>query len=83
MCTANDLMTELATKTQRAVEVYIYTFFNFGAGVLYVQSHAPAALPPGKTRYPLWRRLGGPQGRYGQVWNKSLHRDSIYWQSSP
>jgi len=20
-------------------------------------------LPPGKTRYPLYRRLGGPQGR--------------------
>jgi len=27
------------------------------------QRHAPAALPPGKTRYPLYRRLGGPQGR--------------------
>jgi hypothetical protein len=24
-------------------------------------------LPSGKTRYPLYRRLGGPQGRYGQV----------------
>jgi hypothetical protein len=23
------------------------------------------ALPPGKTRYPLYRRLGGPQGRSG------------------
>jgi len=31
------------------------------------QRHAPAALPPGKTRYPLCRRLGGPQGRTGQV----------------
>ena len=31
------------------------------------QSHSPAALPPGKTRYPLYRRLGGPQGRSGQV----------------
>jgi hypothetical protein len=29
--------------------------------------HAPAALPPGKTRYPLYRRLGGPQGRSGRV----------------
>ena len=27
------------------------------------QHHSPAALPPGKTRYPLYRRLGGPQGR--------------------
>jgi hypothetical protein len=35
------------------------------------QSHAPAALPPGKTRYPLYRRLGGPQGRSG-VCGKSL-----------
>jgi hypothetical protein len=24
-------------------------------------------LPPGKTRYPLYRRLGRPQGRSGQV----------------
>jgi len=25
------------------------------------------SLPPGKTWYPLYRRLGGPQGRSGQV----------------
>ena len=31
------------------------------------QHHAPAALPPGKTRYPLYRGLGGPQGRSGRV----------------
>ena len=31
------------------------------------QRHAPAILPPGKTRYPLYRRLGGPQGRSGRV----------------
>ena len=31
------------------------------------QHHTPAALPPGKTRYPLYRRLGGPQGRSGRV----------------
>jgi len=31
------------------------------------QRHAPAALPLGKTRYPLCRRLSGPQGRSGQV----------------
>jgi hypothetical protein len=36
------------------------------------QRHAPAAFyHPGKTRYPLHRRLGGPQGRYGQVWKIS------------
>ena len=31
------------------------------------QSHPPAALPTVKTRYPLYRRLGGPQGRSGRV----------------
>jgi hypothetical protein len=31
------------------------------------QRHAPAVLPPGKSRYPLYRRLGGPQGRSGRV----------------
>jgi hypothetical protein len=32
------------------------------------QSHAPVTLPPGKTLYPLYRRLGGPQDWYGWVW---------------
>jgi len=36
------------------------------------QRHVPAALPPGNTRYPLRRRLGGPQGRSGHVWKMSL-----------
>ena len=31
------------------------------------QRHSPTALPPGKTRYPLYRRLGRPQGRAGRV----------------
>ena len=31
------------------------------------QRHAPAALPTGKTRYPLYRKLCGPQGRSGQA----------------
>jgi len=33
------------------------------------QQHAPAALPLGKTRYPFYRRLGGPQGRSGRAEN--------------
>ena len=32
------------------------------------QHHAPAALPPGKTRCSLYRRLGGPQG---PVWTSA------------
>jgi len=31
------------------------------------QREAPAALPPRKTRYPLYRRLSGPQDRSGWV----------------
>jgi hypothetical protein len=31
------------------------------------QRHAPAALPLGMTRYPLYRRLGRPQGWSGWV----------------
>ena len=34
--------------------------------------HALAALPPGKTRYPLYRRLGGPQDWSGWVQKISL-----------
>jgi hypothetical protein len=35
------------------------------------QRHAPAALPPGKIRYPLYMRLGGRQSRSGQVRKRS------------
>ena len=31
------------------------------------QRHAPAVWPPGKTRYLLYRRYGGPQGSSGRV----------------
>ena len=31
------------------------------------QRNAAAVYPPGKTRYPLYRRLGGPQGWSGRV----------------
>jgi hypothetical protein len=44
------------------------------------QSHGLAALPPGKTRYPSYRRLGGPQGRSGQV-QKILPPPGFYPQT--
>jgi hypothetical protein len=31
------------------------------------QRHASAALPPGETRYPWYRIMGGPQCRSGLV----------------
>jgi len=33
--------------------------FSLTSAVDSGQRHAPAALPPGKSRYPLYRRLGG------------------------
>jgi hypothetical protein len=36
------------------------------------QRHALAALPPGMTRFSLYRRLSGPQGRSGQMLKISL-----------
>jgi len=36
------------------------------------ESRPGRSLPPGKTRYPLYGRLGGPQGRSGQVRKISL-----------
>ena len=58
------------------------------------QRHAPAALPPEKTRYPLYRRLGEPQGRSGRVQkitppvgmrspDRSAHSESLYRLSYP
>ena len=35
------------------------------------QRHASVALPPGKTRYTLYRRLGGPWGWPGRLRNIS------------
>ena len=32
-------------------------------------AHPGRTLPPGKTRYPFYRRLGGPQGRSGRAEN--------------
>jgi hypothetical protein len=31
------------------------------------QRHTPAVLPPGKTRYLMYRRLGGPHGQSGRM----------------
>jgi len=41
------------------------------------QRHTPAALFPGKNRYPLYKRLGRPQGHSGRVPKISPHRNLI------
>jgi hypothetical protein len=58
--------------------VQLYSFFNLNAR-LWVggQRHALANLPPGETRYLMYRRLDGPQGWPGRCGKSHLHRDSI------
>jgi len=43
------------------------------------QGHAPAALPPGKTRYPLYKRVGRPQDRSGEVKKISLQQGFFFF----
>ena len=50
------------------------------------QRHAPAALSPVKTRYPLYRRLCGPQCRSGRVRkipDRPARSESLYRLSYP
>ena len=55
---------------QRGVELYLYSSktsaLEGGEGSA---SRPGRTLPPGKIRYPLYRRLGGPQGRSGRAEN--------------
>ena len=62
-----------AQEPREGVQVYLYSFFNLGDrwGVC-GQRHAPAALPPAKTRNPSYRMLIGPQDRSGRVRRISL-----------
>jgi hypothetical protein len=46
------------------------------------QRHTPASLPPGKTRYPLYWGLDGPQGLSGRVRKISPPRKGLYLRTS-
>ena len=52
------------------VEVQLYSFWDLGAldggGA---SAPRPDRIPPAKTRYPSYRRLGGPQCRFGRADN--------------
>ena len=50
------------------VEVQLYRFMTTALeGGEGSASRHGRCLPPRKTLYPLYRRLGGPQGRFGQL----------------
>ena len=60
------------------VELQLYSFFNLGARCGGWLAPRPGRFTPGKkTRHPLYRRLGGLQGRSVRLRKIFLHRDSI------
>jgi hypothetical protein len=71
LCTGTDVLYRPYVTSGR-VEVYLSplmcTALESGEGSASPNGHF---LPPGKTRYPLYRRLGGPKGRCEQVRNIS------------
>jgi hypothetical protein len=75
---------EQAMKSQRGnrgIAYYFLTSVLDGGGG---KRHAPAALPPEKTRYPLYRRLGwAPWPIWTGVENITPQWDSIPGLSSP
>jgi len=64
---------EQVTKDQRGSKGITNTFSLTSAlDVVGGERHGPATLLPGKTRYPLYRKLDGPQGRSVRVRKISL-----------
>ena len=62
------LFLEQDTKAQRESRCIALLFLQPSARWGWVVSTTPRPLyPRGKTRYPLYRRLGGPQGRSGRM----------------
>ena len=58
----------LPYRQRGGVDVYFYSCFNFGARFAWeVVATLQPLCPPGMTQYPLYRRLGVPQGRYRRV----------------
>jgi hypothetical protein len=57
-----------AVRPIRGEEVQLYSFMTTALeGGERSAARPGRSLPTGMTRYPLYRRLGGPQGRSGQV----------------
>ena len=55
---------------QRVGEVKLYSSMTAALeGGEWSAARSGRTLPPGKTRYPFYRRLGGPQGRSGRAEN--------------
>ena len=65
------------------VQVYLYSSMTAALeGGKWSAARPGRTLPPQKTRYPLYRRLGGPRASLNG-WKISPHQDSIPGLSSP
>ena len=63
---------EQATKSQVESRGITLLFFNHGTRWWWVVKATLRPLYPGKeTRYPVYMKLGGAQGRSGRVWKTS------------
>jgi hypothetical protein len=70
-----ELSSYMPSRHRGEVEVYLYTcsttVLEEGGWVGGGNCHALAALPPEKTPYPFYRRLAGPRGWSGWMWETS------------
>ena len=67
ICKAKEVLSITDHEGQRVSRGIALPFHDVGAWMGLVGQHqSPADLPSGKTRYPLYRRVGGPQGRSGR-----------------
>ena len=85
MCTLVQALGLCTGRTaHRGVEVKIYSFMTMVLEGSEGSASCPGrSLPLGKIRYPLYRRLGGPQGRSGQVWKISSPLGFDPWTVQP
>jgi hypothetical protein len=89
-CNFNNCITDInkpvtgTVVAQRGVEVQLYSSKTSALeGGEWSAARPGRILPPGKTGYPLYRRLGEPQGRSGRARNLDPHRDSIPGRVQP
>ena len=59
-----------ATKVQRVVDIYLYSFFNLGARGFGSSTTRFVLFTPVKTQYPFYRRLGGT---LGPIWTIAVN----------
>jgi len=65
-------LTASASMAQRLTDDKVFQWVNLGDRCGWVVK--ATALPPGRTRYPLYRRLGGPQDQSKTKENQYINK---------